>query len=485
MSRKIFSLPRGSLSKGLALCLLASLAAAETSLVELEAPHRFEYRAARDLNGDGIDDLIVLNRETAWVWLGARTGLSKTPSAKLELPKGVVLFDLADVDGDRPGQELLLRTHAGYFVIAPGMKQRKLPNRAGPGLPRDPDNLLWRRMTLDLDRDDKLDLVDVSLEGYRIDFDMRAGGSESVLLPVGPLETSDTKATIASERYVARYALGIWTDGHFTSDAIPDFAMVRGSGIRVFPGGEKGRPDGSRHFDIKMPEAEFGDLTFLDINSDTKTDVVAVNRKAGQATILIAMPGALLAKPGRVTLKVPGRMRYPVLSDFNGDQAVDLAIPYHPQPDFGMVVQAALRGEIPVKVPIFLNHPGRPVPFRRLASESHTFPVRIRVGADASGRLSVSGLVIVEYGADLDGDGRKDLVVSQKTDRLVVHPGRPGRVFHEDPAYTIPVPDSAPYKSVASNAANLNGDNRSDIILHYRGTGKRPDRLLVLLSGKK
>ena len=92
-----------------------------------------------------------------------------------------------------------------------------------------------------------------------------------------------------------------------------------------------------------------------------------------------------------------------------------------------MLVHAALRGEVPVKVPIFQNQPGKAAPFRRLASESHTFPVRIRIGSDAAGRISVSGLVIVEYGADLDGDGRKDLVVSQKTDRLVVHPGRPGR----------------------------------------------------------
>ena len=459
----------------------SALAAAEHSVLELKAPQKIAYRALRDIDGDGFTDLIAVTSTEAWIWRGRKGTLPAEPDARVALPKGAAFFDLGDLDPARPGEEILVRTAAAYWQLKMDGVPKKLPYPSGPGLPARPANVLWRGMTVDLDKDGKRDLVDVSLNGYTIHF----GSKQIVTLPIEAAETTDTGARLASERYVARYALGAWTDGQFDADLIPDFAILRGDTLWVYPGDKDGRPRKERRFRIDLPEAATADLTFLDLDGNTKTDVIAVDRKAGTATIFFAHSGPGLRKSHRVPLKVPGRMRSPILCDFNGDGWKDLALPFYPTPNVSVVVQAALRGEVPIKVPIFLNLPTQRPSIRRIANTSITFPVRIRLRADAGGRLSISGLVIVEYQGDLDGDGRLDLVISKKPDLLAVHPGVPVTVFHEKARTTLRVPDATPYTSVASNAADLNGDGLSDIILSYYGSGKRADRLILLLSGKK
>jgi len=58
-------------------------------------------------------------------------------------------------------------------------------------------------------------------------------------------------------------------------------------------------------------------------------------------------------------------------------------------------------------------------------------------------------------------------------------------VYSEEPGAHIRIPDCADFEQVKSMALDLNGDKSSDIILHYRGAGRRPDRLFVLWSRKK
>jgi len=134
-------------------------------------------------------------------------------------------------------------------------------------------------------------------------------------------------------------------------------------------------------------------------------------------------------------------------------------------------------------VPIFLNRGGAR-PFPRLADRRLSLPIRIRVTSSASGKILLSGLVVIEHGGDLDGDGRRDLLVTERTDLLALYPGVPGKVFAEKPARHVPIPDCAVFDRVDSTAARLNSDQVSDIILLYRGAGRRPDRLVLLVSGK-
>ena len=60
------------------------------------------------------------------------------------------------------------------------------------------------------------------------------------------------------------------------------------------------------------------------------------------------------------------------------------------------------------------------------------------------------------------------------------------KIFREIrlPPGKVLIPDCSEYDAVYTAAARINGDRASDIILHYAGAGRRPDRLFLLLSRK-
>ncbi|MGH7162780.1 MAG: FG-GAP repeat domain-containing protein, partial [Planctomycetota bacterium] len=463
-----------------ALLCVAGAARGGHEVVELDAPGKVAYRVARDLDGDGRDELLLVARHEIRLWRGRPEGPARHCDAALPMPEGAALFDVSDLDGDGKTAEIVVRTAEAYWALAEGSPPRRLECRSGRGLPPDPATVLWRALLADLDRDGKPDLVDVSLDGYRIDY----GGGGSRTLPAMARESAETFAQAETERRVARVALPAWTQGDFDGDRVPDFAVVTESGLVVHPGDAAGRHDPGRSFLVDLPEAASADLHFRDLNRDGWMDALAVDRAAGEAYVLVAEGEPGLRKPARALLSVNGTLRQPVLEDFDGDGLPDLALPYFPDPTVQDAVRWFVRGEVLIEVPVFLNR-GRTRCIRRPADTRVTIPIKIRVSADAGGRFSVSGLVVVEYGGDLDGDGRKDLVVTESPDRLAVHRGVPVTVFHEDANASIAVPDASAYDSVASAAAETNGDGRSDIIVHYRGAGRRPDRVFLLRSGKE
>jgi hypothetical protein len=461
-----------------AILLFAAAATADHEVLRLDCPKEIEYRVVRDLDGDGLDEILMVNRQEAWIWKGRREKTGAAPDARIQLPEGAALFDVGDAGGG--GQEFVVRTRKAYWALRPGVPPRRLEHVSGPGLPVKSTTLLWRGFFHDLDLDGKADFVDVSLQGYRIDF--AAGGS--TLLPALVSERCETSAQAASERLIARYALGEWAKGNFDGDLRPDFAVMTPRGLIVHTGDAKGRFHASRTLEIELPEAAEAELTYADFNRDGRTDLLAVAREEGEATLLLADTERGLRSVRRRRLKLPGEMRYPVVTDFNRDGLVDLALPYLPRVTVEDAVRVVLRNEVFIKVPLFLNRGGEHC-FRPVADNQMTLPVRVRMGTDSAGRIRLSGLIVVEYEGDMDGDGRRDLIVTRKPDLLGVHKGVPETIFRDEVSARIPIPDASEFDQIRTVAANLNGDDLSDIILHYRGAGRRPDRLFVLWSRKK
>ena len=462
----------------LLLLLAAPAVAAEFEIVSLECPKSIDYRVHRDLDGDGRTDLVLLTPTEAWIWKGRPTGFPARPDAKVSLPKGAAMFDFGR-PRDTKGEELIVRTSDAYWALPWSGEPAKLAMPSGPGLPARSSNILWRGFFRDLDLDRKADFIDVSLAGYHI----RYGAGDEQVLPVRLIESARTTGEAISARYVARYAISAWTDGNFNGDMRPDFAVETATGLRVYSGDAKGRFDPARFEDVKIPGAEDAEISYPDLNRDGQTDVLAVRLKKGRAVVLMGHPQHGLRQPFKFELSVPGSMRPPVLADLDGDGRPDLALPYVPKPSFADAVRVVARGEFLVKVPVFLNRGGKR-PFGASADRIVTLPVRVRMGTDETGRLKLSGLIVVEYGGDLDADGRKDLVVTETTSRLAVYRGVNKTVFREEVWIHLAIPDCAAFDSVISFAADLNGDERSDIILHYRGGGRRPDQVHLLLSRK-
>ncbi|MHC4958844.1 MAG: FG-GAP repeat domain-containing protein [Planctomycetota bacterium] len=455
-----------------ALLMLAAAALAQHGVTELACPSGIQYRIARDIDGDGFDDLLLVTAREVWVYRGTATGMRRQPDRKNALPRGTALFHIGLRGGPRP--QFLFRTAAAYFAG----ENRVGP--AGPGLPPRVGNVLWRLLFTDLDGDTTPDIVDVSLQGYRILF----GDKTETLLPPELSEVAETAVDSESDRLLARLAFAAWHGGNFDGDKNRDFAVMREKGLLVYTGDDKGKFDAERSFELELDEAKDAELTLRDFNEDGQTDLLAVDRKKGRATLLVADPAEGLRKPKRVRLTVPGRMRLTIVSDLDGDGRPDLALPFLPKISIQDVVRVVARREVVLRVPLFLNHGGDRV-FAVRADANFSLPVRVRVRTDNVGRLRLGGLVVVEYGGDLDGDGRKDLVVTETPTRLAVRRGVPKGVFADRTDRWIDIPDCSAFDEIRSLAANLNGDASSDIILHYKGAGRRPDRLFALISRKK
>lgn len=463
-------------SLALALLGLAGAASAAPEVVELSCPPKVSYRVYRDLDHDGMEDLIVVGERDAWLWRGKRR-FAPEPDTKFRMPAGAALFDVGPAEAKE--QSLVVRTAEGYFALRPGAVPEALPHASGPGLPRSPGNVLWRAFFGDFDGDGRTDFLDVSLAGYTIAF---ATGGE-VRLPPLLLETAATRAVAASGKLVARYALGEWTHGDFDGDGRPDFAVLKGDGLRVYPSDAEGRFDPARASEMALPDASGADLRFRDFNGDGFTDVLAIRGHEGQASVILAGAEKGLAAASRLGFTVPGELRSPVLADLDADGRIDLALPYTARPSIEAAVRAIARGEAIVKVPVFLNRGGRAC-FAPRADAQFSFPARLRISADTAGRIQIGGLIIVEYGGDVDGDGRTDLVVSLGPTSVGFFRGVPEGLFEKEPSEKVEIPDCSDYEAVYTAAARLNGDASSDIILHYAGTGRRPDRLFLLLSRK-
>jgi hypothetical protein len=460
------------------LALLAVAAAAEHTVVELHCPEKVSYRVLRDLDGDGLDDLALVTNREALYWRGRRGAFPKDADVIWRLPEGTALFDVGPPGAAR--QRLVARTATAYWALNPDGRSERLAHASGPGLPMRPANILWRGFFGDFDRDGKGDFIDVSLYGYTIAF----GGGGSVMVPPRLAETVDTRVNAASERLVARYGLGNWTAGDFNGDGLGDFAVMTRNGLEVYPGDEKGRFNPAYVIGVTLEEALDAELTFADFNGDGKTDVLAIRHAAGKASVTMADSKRGLLEPHRIRLAVPGHLRHPVAADLDGDGAPDLALPYTAKPSIQAGVRVVMRGEAILKVPIFRNRGGG-TPFGARADRQISFPIRLRVSTDKAGRFLLGGLVIVEYSGDVTGDGRSDLLITAQPALLNVHRGIEGEIFEEEPSATLGIPDCSAYDSVLSAAANLNGDDRSDIILLYRGSDRLADRLYLLLSRKK
>jgi len=455
------------------LLLMSAAARAQHLLIELKCPQNVRYRVLRDIDGDGLKDLILVGRKQLFVWKGGPK-IPARPSETRPIPDGTALFHIGR--WKRQGEQFLFRTAAKYFragqVVAP----------SGPGLPERVANILWLSLFTDLDGDHLPDIVDVSLQGYKILF----GDATSVLLPPETKEVMDTDVDAASDRVLVRVGFAGWHNGNFNGDKYPDFAIMRQGGLLVYTGDERGKFDPKRFLEIDLAEARGASLTLRDFNGDGQTDLLAVHARKGLATLLVADTGKGLRAARRLRLTVPGRMRYTIVSDLNGDGRPDLALPYLPKLSIQDIVRVVARREVMLRVPLFINRGGDRV-FPARADSKVNLPVKIRVKIDSVGRLKLGGLIIVQYEGDLDGDGRRDLLVTETSTRLALHRGTgdPSEVFEKNPGRHFAIPDCAAYDSVRTDAADLNGDGSSDIILHYLGAGRLPDRLFLLLSRKK
>ncbi|HZN61764.1 MAG TPA: VCBS repeat-containing protein [Planctomycetota bacterium] len=281
-------------------------------------------------------------------------------------------------------------------------------------------------------------------------------------------------------------------------------------------------------------------LVVGDVNEDKRPDLMYLRRESVGQFIQREDGRFDAPKEGSLAERKKARRQYlkfeapPRIADFNGDGALDVAIPdsYRFQarvevhfnrrgrPDFTMP-DAVLKVEDAWSSGIYvedLDGDGKPeiiqgvIPkfgviggietflsgkitvelhFHRL--EKGTFlnkPVqqvglKIPYTFQATTDSAVADLKFwPQLKADLDGDGFKDLIVGKDENSLAVHFGRKDTLVAAEAKGTISLQPPADTISTKTHVADFNGDGRSDLVIRFETAGKMGSVVDVKLSRK-
>ena len=404
---------------------------------------------ACDLDGDGRTDLAMVSgtpsvfpAAPAFTWFkNLSEGMVRQPA--IPLPVGTTAFALAVLDLDRDGD---------LDVVTDGDPAVVVRNDGGQFSP--PRNIEYGQMLAgyDVDGDGTADLsIDPSTGFPIIWLEGRGERGRAPFFPLARWPTSqqfwpidfdgDGLADLALEGSVSfnhgdrtfRRPGEIPTSGYakalrstdFDGDAHSDLivAMTLPAGISVFAGRGDGGFDEPRSASVKNSITA---LAVGDFDGDGDPDLVT----AGDLLNLVRNPGRGGPLPAAQTLGTEGGQVSVALGDLDGDGDLDIA--YVTETDLATFSQDTR----------FLENLG----------DGRFGPVGARVGGDA-----------VDVGAeDLDGDGRTDLAVLRRTSSSITLLLARGRF--EFSAATYPL---YPFSSVMGQVrfADLDGDGRPDVIL--------------------
>jgi hypothetical protein len=333
----------------------------------------------------------------------------------------------------------------------------------------------------DFDRDGRLDLVVVSSAGHRVKVFQ---GNGSTTAPVFGGLLSDLDLSAGSLGPAAAAA------GDFDRDGDLDLAVALqlANQVRVFTGSPSGALGGGTNYTVG---SQPGDVAAADVDGDGFLDLVVANGASASVSVLEGGAGGTFAAP--VAITGVGQPRRVALADLDRDGVLDLAVL-----DGAAAPRIVTFRGNPLASPLFVATPyavgltGSSSP-QALAVGDFTSDGRADLVAalwstsqvalvknDDSGStcLASSFGAAPSYGAgsgpvaaaaaDLDGDGRPDLVVADQTGSAVsVLRGTPGG-YGPPASYAVtPAP-----RGVAT--ADFDFDGKADVVaaLGSAGAGK-------------
>jgi hypothetical protein len=144
--------------------------------------------------------------------------------------------------------------------------------------------------------------------------------------------------------------------------------------------------------------------------------------------------------------------------------------------------KVAVSGRFGVRNFVYLNTKDPRAPFGDEPDAVREIEVDVRLSLDVHGRVQIGHTKIATTQADLDGDGRRDLLLQTDEDEISIFRGHPDAVIEEDPWKRIAIPSTADDRQTSVDLGDVNGDGTPDVLLVYDGWDEGRDRLFLLLS---
>jgi len=340
------------------------------------------------------------------------------------------------------------------------------------------------RLFQDLNDDGLDDFLLPSFEGWQVALQAAEGFNTLQTLGPGPrMDFGDTAELVGyraetpyllDENGDGRRDLAFWingrfevhhqrSDGTFTEQAFildPDMKDVLGSFMSVEIGegeGDDEAPqrmldavgdvDGDGLADLIVQAVEGDGIFGLETSYQIHRGVLGSDGRLGfetQASSVVASDGIQLENE-RLDLTGDGAQEFVVTS-------VDVSL--------GAIIGALLTRSASVDVAIYRMVDGV---FAAEPSLKKRIKVRFNFG---DGELFVPAVL----SADVNGDGRKDLLVQKDEDTLFVYPGEPGdRLFQQSP---VRLELSLPREREGFLVSDLDQDGRDELVLHLKREGQ-------------
>lgn len=454
--------------------------AAAGAPLALEAPASVGGLRVADVDGDGVHDLLALAGREVLVWPGAHGALpGAAPRHRLALPAGSSFVDVAR--GAPPGL-LVLAAGATLRVPLDGGPAQPVAGTQGLGW-ADGEKAVFTGLHPHPSAQEPAHLAPVS-------------GGWGLVGPQGvtPLAAQPARLTTAPGPFLEDQAV--------VTEGLPHVLALRARGtppgeapaLWSLAGDELRRTQGTAAatWDLAFLPAS-GQRRLLDLDGDGVPEVLhgdGDNRElrlaffrlpsaARDAAGVPAPPPAGDLRPPFAFLKLSGFSLEPAFVDLDGDGRLDVVVTTM-EIDGPNVMRALSSGRVTAKTRAFLQRatpeglPSYPPQPDGLVESD--VGVKIRFGY--AGNLDVTRSFTLGLSGDLDGDGRKELVIRTGPDRLAVRAGTATGVWAAQ-ARALEIPALAPGEELDLQAADLDGDGRDELVLHVHAAPGGRDRLLL------
>ena len=465
----------------LAALLLLGEATGAPAVLELEGITAIDGLQIEDVDGDTIADLLVLQGRALSVWRGRKGRMpAAQPTWQRALPADVSFVDA--LRGDRPA--VLTAGAGGVEMLALDGSQ---PDRMDI-YAQDP--LAWkdaaRAVFADLGR--RAGVLLPSAQGWV--FRPREGGS--VQLPLTPYRDVQSPGPFLEDTCTIVQALPEVFVGAAAPAESKAAALWAIDGRTLVAQTADGRVTYDLSFLGAEAGAAF-DQTLVDLDGDERPDVlhrIHTNRETRYGffrtrPVSEDTTAGPSHKPATSAIFLSGFQLDPDLVDLDGDGLKDLVVTSM-QINAPNMLGALTSGRVTAETRAFLNRwkQGKGVFFDAEPDAVVRSQIGVAVQFNYAGNIEVVRSFTILLGGDFDGDGRKDLAIRTGPDELTIRRGAAAGVWVEEKdALVVKIPPKADHPDVDGYTADLDGDGKDELVLVYRRPPGGRDVIRILGLG--
>lgn len=489
-ARRPSAVARAARAAGLACLVAAGLAPSSRpaaadgpAWAELEVPARVEGLKCVDADGDGVRDVLVVGGREVRGWRGARDGLpAPAPTWTWRLPAAATFCwpGPPHVDGAVRTPMLLALAGSQVLRLAPGR-----PPAVEEGLVADVPWADARKAVL-AEFVRGRGLVLPTPTGLRFVPDAVAARGTGADLPLPRAVTFDPPGPFVEDGAEVE-ASWPWPEVVAPGPAAPGGALVAFAadalhGVVLGDGG----PTTFTRATAGLPTSGSLKDVLVDLTGDGVPDLVREATTNETGTYAFVPVPSLAAGDGplvpRTVLRLEGFQIPSDYVDLDGDGRKDFVVTTI-EIDRNNVIRAVAQGRVTARTRAFLNRSATD-PSTLFASKPDAevaSDIRVRILFTFSGAIDVQRSYTILATADLDGDGRKDLVIRTPEGPLSVRRGTAAGVWDGE-ARSVAIPPVGDSPDVEGYVTEATGDRKDDLVLLYRAGAGGADRVYLVPS---